>query len=647
MAGRSRILLARRTWWIVFALAIALPALVLALVGLRAMRLEERERSAELDRQHEQASRLIDAALLPLFDRVLLDWTTRDDPARPDLVVPFELSGDNAVKLPAAKIVSPPPGAEPSVSLERPRPASAMVLRAQAAHARHRLSEALLSYATVAGDPALQPWADLQRSRARYELGDRAALPALADPTWAQLDARSPDGVPVAMLAASCVETVEPRDRPRFLPLLRDVERALHTGRWWLTLPARRAYGTELRRWLAAAGGEPPAVDANAESAARLLPALRRLRHGPAEPRAVFAPGVDPLLVIRASAADGGDRRGLVVARDALATLLNAALLPMRQHWTTTALHDEAGALVWGEPDDTPAPQARPLSAVAGLRVSVQDPSHAPDAIRWRRARNYALVIVPLLVLASGLVMTIWIARRELALAREQSQFVASVTHEFKSPLTGIRLLTERLGGSSDGSTGRYSAAIGAETARLEGLVNRLLEAQQLQNRQRAYRFQSRSIAAIAETVVARMQPQAESRGIRLSLEPHHAIPEVLLDAEAIADALGNLIDNAIKYSDPHTRIDVSLAASDGGLSVTIADEGCGIDPADADRIFEPFYRGRRGDERSVHGTGLGLALVRATAEAHGGSVAVQPNPPRGSRFTLWLPKARDARVDA
>ena len=118
-----------------------------------------------------------------------------------------------------------------------------------------------------------------------------------------------------------------------------------------------------------------------------------------------------------------------------------------------------------------------------------------------------------------------------------------------------------------------------------------------------------------------RMRPQAEARHIELGLQTAPEIPPLALDKESVSDAVRNLLDNAIKYSPDCARVDVSLGLADGRVELTVGDKGIGVDPADAQRIFEPFFRSRRGDHANVHGTGLGLPLVKATVEAHGGTV--------------------------
>ena len=254
---------------------------------------------------------------------------------------------------------------------------------------------------------------------------------------------------------------------------------------------------------------------------------------------------------------------------------------------------------------------------------------------------GYGFVLLPMLMLAVGLVMTVRVIRQEVALNALQSKFIAAVSHELKSPLTGIRLLMERMAGGrlkAPEETREYYAAIARETDRLESLVSRLLESQAIQSDRRKYDFAPASLDEIAGSAIQRLRPQAEAKGIRLAAQADAGVPDLPLDKAAIGDAIENLLDNAIKYSPPDSEVSIHIHSAGNEARVEVSDQGIGIEKSDIPRIFDPFFRGRRGDMKSVKGTGLGLALVKAAAAAHGGDVEVSSAPNRGSRFTLRLP---------
>jgi signal transduction histidine kinase len=134
------------------------------------------------------------------------------------------------------------------------------------------------------------------------------------------------------------------------------------------------------------------------------------------------------------------------------------------------------------------------------------------------------------------------------------------------------------------------------------------------------------------------LRPQAEAKGVSLNIKTVGNIPDIRFDRAAMTDVLENLIDNAVKYSSSGGRISVELHADEVQVTVEVRDEGIGIDPDDLPRIFEKFYRGSRGNQQDVRGTGLGLALVKATLDAHSGKVDVKSALGEGSRFILSLP---------
>jgi len=276
------------------------------------------------------------------------------------------------------------------------------------------------------------------------------------------------------------------------------------------------------------------------------------------------------------------------------------------------------------------------LRAITGWELAFSSPAET-GWFDQRRLLWYGFICLLVIMLMAGLAMTVRVVRREVELARLQSEFVAAVTHEFKSPITSIRLLMERISGGrlrTPEAAGEYYAAVGRETDRLDRLVNRLLESQKIQAGQKRYRFEPASLRELAEAAVARLRPQAEAKSIAIRLEAGGELPEVLLDQAAMADALENLLDNAIKYSPSGTEVSVAVEAREQQVCVEVRDQGPGIDADDLPHIFDRFYRGRQ----NAHGTGLGLALVKAAVEAHGGTVTVTSVPGGGSTFCLRLP---------
>lgn len=640
-----------RAWWWVFGLFIATPALVLALLGLQTIRAREIEREQGLRDQQAQLARLVDAALASAFDRMAAQVAADAlVAANEDEHVTFEIDDQGVISFPRDRVFFGPFGATPA-SLAGRRPVSGeflmLVDEAQTAEAQGRDGEARALYERIRTNADLAPWASLRLAILDVETGSRSRLSAVADSRLATSAARTPAGIPLALAASGISGGVPASERARFTPLIAGTLTELRAGRWWLAIDQRRAYDGELRRWLAGAGASsapsaPTAEDARLTQLGSLEPLVRRsFGDGRTPPsRADFITGNegDTLLVWSPPNETSRSWTGAAVVGGRLSTFFAKTIDPLfTGHAFRTLLRNRRGVAVRGGLDGATEWQSANLESVSEWQLAFTGASLPASG----RLLSYVTVVLPIVVLATGLVMTAWIVRREIALARLQSTFLAGVTHEFKSPLTSIRLLMERLASgrlAPDDAPPRYYAAIGAETDRLERLVNRLLESQKLQSGQKEYAFRQRSLAALARSAVDRLRPQAEAKRIQVDIRVGEGIPDLALDRESMTDAIGNLLDNAIKYSPADTTVSVAIGCSGDEVRLDVCDEGIGIEPSDANRIFDPFYRSRRGDRENVHGTGLGLSLVKAAAEAHGGSVEVESNGTCGSRFSLRLP---------
>jgi len=646
---RSRL---QQTWWSVFGLLIAVPALVLAGFGLRAIRADRIEREQQVREQQTQVARLADAALGNAVERVIaqLDRTDLDTlvatvPAwtEESAFEPFVLDAHDIVGFPRHRIYFGAAGQLPQfLQDERTLPPAViqLVADAQAMEAQQRKTEAVSLYREAARNPRLHDWANLALARL-----DEQSTARLSDRHWAQSDAYTPAGVPIAIVASSAVDRVPERDRFQFAALIDDSLARLRRGVWWLSYDQRRVYDSELRRWLESADPSKLRNDApSLEEIARAEQGIRRARRAAPAKARIETQDEQAFLIVWSRIQPDDGMAGAALSGSALDSFLNAALRSVfeGQPFGGT-LHDGAGSGLWSSSQHaSPKWHTESINAVEGLRLDFSAPAEEwGDRNRWMW---YGVIALPLLMLMSGLLVTGRVMRQELALNHMQSRFLAAVSHELKSPITGIRLLMERIMNGrqvSPEAAREYCAGISRETGRLETLVNRLLESQKIQANARNYNFEPTSLAELAGYAVGRLSSQAEAKGIRLRSEVEPGVPDVEIDKAAVGDAIENLIDNAIKYSPAGTQVSVHIRAADHEVCVHVCDEGIGIEKADLPRIFDPFYRARRGDMENVKGTGLGLALVKAAAEAHGGTIDVSSQPNRGSRFTLRLPVAR------
>jgi two-component system, OmpR family, sensor histidine kinase SenX3 len=256
-----------------------------------------------------------------------------------------------------------------------------------------------------------------------------------------------------------------------------------------------------------------------------------------------------------------------------------------------------------------------------------------------------ALRAVPLVVDdqvfgAVALIHDVTEARRVESVRRD---FVANVSHELKTPIGALGLLAETIAATEEADVVRRLAdQVVRESDRLGRIVDDLLDLSLIEA-QAAPTREPIPVRVPVEEAVERLSPLALARGIPLRTEPITDDLLVLCDATQLVSAITNLLDNALKYSEPGQAVVVSAQAGDGHVVLRVEDHGIGIPTRDLERIFERFYRVDKARSRATGGTGLGLSIVRHVAEAHGGDVTVESTEGEGSTFRLSLPLAEDA----
>lgn len=293
---------------------------------------------------------------------------------------------------------------------------------------------------------------------------------------------------------------------------------------------------------------------------------------------------------------------------------------------------------------DPETPEALAGAAVGlghGLLVQlypVADLIEAP--VRRQQRWTLAILAASCLTAAVALAALHRTLRRERQLNEMKSQFVASVSHELRAPVASIRLMADALEAEkvAPQTAKEFHRLIAREGARLSTLVGNVLDHARIEQGRRVWKMEPCDLESLVADTLRVMEPLAREKNITLrsALSPL----EAAVDAGAIQQALVNLLDNAIKFSPAGSSVETKLSIDEERRTwcIAVQDEGPGIAKAEQARIFERFYR--PGDElrRETQGTGIGLSLVKAIAEAHGGSVSVESDPGHGSTFTLTAP---------
>ena len=225
---------------------------------------------------------------------------------------------------------------------------------------------------------------------------------------------------------------------------------------------------------------------------------------------------------------------------------------------------------------------------------------------------------------------------RELArLERYRREFVADVSHEIKTPLTGILGAAEMIGEADDSSRPRLAAMIAKESKRLNALVQQILDLARLDREGAAPERARTDLAGLVRDVLEERRAEAESRGVELVFRGSGEV-SADCDATLVAEAVSNLVGNAIRHSGS-PKVEVSCVATAHGVEIAVEDRGVGIPPEHAERVFERFHRVDPARAAESGGAGLGLAIVRRIARLHGGDVRLEPVSPHGCRFVLAL----------
>jgi two-component system phosphate regulon sensor histidine kinase PhoR len=310
----------------------------------------------------------------------------------------------------------------------------------------------------------------------------------------------------------------------------------------------------------------------------------------------------------------------------------------------------------------TPPPALRTIvqvplgEALPHLALAIVNPVADPDprdAVIAERSKRHVLYTSLLAIaLGAGIVLIIRAAARQRELAQLKSDFVSTVSHELKTPLTSIRMFAEMLEqGVAQGDPvkmARYHGVIVQESQRLGLLIANLLDYAQIEKGTRRYTPSRHVVGQLARLAVTTFEtlrdPEATAtaksrNSIDVEVSPDAANAEVEVDRDVVVQAVLNLLANAAKYGGADKRIEVTVGADQSHAFIAVRDHGPGIPPSEQPRIFREFYRSPEAYRSGVEGTGLGLALVKRHIEALGGTVDVASVVGEGATFTIRFPR--------
>jgi signal transduction histidine kinase len=340
-----------------------------------------------------------------------------------------------------------------------------------------------------------------------------------------------------------------------------------------------------------------------------------------------------------------GPRGAVVVASvDTLTARLGKDVRHSPSLW---ALQDSAGRQVWGSIPVADIALVR-TSRETGLPWTVQlaaSEHHTAEATFTSRRNLFAASLgLMVLVIAASSYFVVTAVNRELRVARLQSDFVAAVSHEFRTPLTAMCHLTELLdeGQTAPGRIAEYHRVLAKESRRLHAMVESLLDFGRIESGRRMYELTDIDAVAFAAETVREFREQRAEDAPRLRLstpdESNGAPLIIRADRGALTVALRNLIDNAIKYSPAAGNVTVTVNSEGPFVGISVDDEGPGVSKAETQEIFRKFTRGAAARAMNVKGTGIGLTLAAEIVRAHGGRLELTSEAGRGSRFTTLLP---------
>jgi signal transduction histidine kinase len=619
-------------------LAVLLPSAV-TLVWL-GWKLLDQDRALAATRAAERRQVSAEAVVASL-DRSLAEaehWLSGDEPPEGSLRVTVSSSGLRVEPADRALWIPMPPAT--------PEAAEAPFAEVELLEFRGPAARALPVYEEMAhsGDPAVRAGALLRLARTYRQMAHIAEALA-AYRVLAKVHGMAVNGMPADLLArrAAC-DLLESAGRKQELgreatALAVDFS----SGRWVLDGPNWTMVAEDLARWTSAP--LPIPADRKALSAAAdwiwsewrdkadLLPASGR--------RVIDA---EETLVTLLWRRDGPALNAVAILPSVLNGWIQTAATRNAGPASLVALTTQSGRLIAGHEIASGAGVLKLAAADTRLPWAVAVASDGADMRELAlRERLFFFGLAGIALLLAGGSWWLWrVMRRELAVARLQADFVSAVSHEFRTPLTSLRHVTELLEEDDNMPQERrrsFYSSLWRNTERLRRMVESLLDFGRMESGRRPYDLRPEDAGGIATEAVAEFQKDAGPRGFTVDLDLDGAREfQVRGDRVALTHALWNLLDNAAKYSAESRAIWVSVRRQADGIAIAVRDAGLGVPSRERKEIFRKFVRGEKAKQLGIKGTGLGLALVSHIVEAHGGRIELESEEGGGSTFRFVLP---------
>jgi signal transduction histidine kinase len=646
----------------VFVLFILLPGAFLGGFAFRALRQEgqlARQRTREsLERTAEEIGRYLDSEF-----RRWSDWVRsaagekisstgscpeiiRQAFAEPGGGVFLSISDKGPEVFPAGALLYVPTGLAPSRTPPDRSPAG--LAEAEALEiSRKDYERAVRAYRALldSGGTGLRPLV-LQRLARTLRKAGRIEEAAAVYRDLQRSDAAWIGNLPSDLIARSelCALAAERGDSAGLAAQALAFYGELAGGRWLLDKPRYLYYADRCRSWCRESGATADELGRLGAMEERKLALTRATEDLLNKPGRVIPGETEAHLAFW----HNDPFKAVVLSTSFLGSRWWSQALSARGNDLEAALSAPEGIAIFGSP---PA-EAPPFALRRDIRIDetpwlLQVWPDRPEAIyadiRQRQTLSMAILAFVTILLAFGSYITVRIVRRELEIARLRADFVSTVSHEFRSPLTGIRQLGAMLldRPTTDPEKQRsYFRMIVEESDRLGRLIENILDFSRMEEGRKEYRFEPLSPSPWLRKLVADFAAEIASNGAVVEADISDGLPPILADGEALGSAVRNLLDNAVKYSPGAKTVWLEAKAAGGGVRFSVRDRGVGISEHDREHIFDRFYRAGGEISKRVKGAGLGLSLVKHIVTAHGGTVECESRVGEGSTFTIRLKAA-------